>query len=224
MPRIISPGSGLTSPVGVADGGTGQATRAAALAALIGLTSAPPTASNWTAYNSATIADYAAGGISITRTITGSINLRGALIAQGAGDFDVIARVRNAAGICSVGLCLRDSGGAKLVLLTRTVDAPPRVLVVAYSNSTTYSSTPLDTTHRSSVASEPIWFRIRRVGTTLSFYMRNTVDDDWALLGTRNDTTDIGFTAISHLGIAMDPNIVGASAEAVAVCDYWSRT
>ena len=231
-------GSGLTSPVAVADGGTGAATAAAARRALLGCV-APPALSGWTAVTADETGE-GTGYIYVGRNATGSVVTgqihRAAPSSASDVGWTLTARIHSDPTRFNLGagIVLRGSGADAFLLFGRfayddgrsDLSAAIFTSPTATSGSVTWAT--LGQARNAASGSIPLWLRVTRaVGGALTFQSRPDEDVPWSTHGTTaNDAAAIGIaTRVQSIGIGVYANAgsIGGRLHR-AFCTSWEVT
>ena len=185
----------ITSAVDVAiSGGGGGSTGEASLT--------PPTLAAYTWLNQGTASAVDNGnGISLLAPSAGSTQVRALYKTIAAGDFDVKIRIKgitNGLGTPAFGMLCQNSGSGKLLLMAYEPSA--NNLYFQRWNSVTSFNSQISVR---GVYPAFNWFRVTRVGTTITYYL--SVDGlDWTSIGTEAEGTFSG--TIDRIGFSANIN------------------
>jgi hypothetical protein len=147
-------------------------------------------------------------------------SIRSILQTMPAGDFTVTARVRMSAAVAvtaqAAGIVVRNSGGAKLLVWELTYDSFLRLYVQRLTNSTTFSAT---LGSASSITTQPVYMRVKRVGTNLTFQHSFSGVDWWDYV-TEAEATFLA-AAVDQVGLFADSQ---SSTIVRNICDWFRVT
>ncbi len=162
----------------------------------------PPTLAAYTWLNQGTASAVDNGnGISLFAPSAGSTQVRALYKTIAAGDFDVKIRIKgitNGLGTPAFGMLCQNSGSGKLLLMAYEPSA--NNLYFQRWNSVTSFNSQISVR---GVYPAFNWFRVTRVGTTITYYL--SVDGlDWTSIGTEAEGTFSG--TIDRIGFSANIN------------------